>query len=173
LPSLFKSEAAIDSDMTVYETDVPGVGRKFELEVGGGARLVVLMHHDGRRELFHRPDPDADSQRIADLDGETARQLGAILTGAYFQPIELDRTQVPLGEAILEWVELDGDSAVVGQTLSGCDVRSQTGVSVIAIQRGDETLPNPDPDETLAVGDILVVLGTRAEQQALREFLEQ
>ncbi|WP_256296992.1 cation:proton antiporter regulatory subunit [Haloarchaeobius salinus] len=159
--------------MTVYETDVPGVGRKFELEVDDGARLVVLMHHDGRRELFHRPDPDADSQRIADMDGETARQLGAILTGAYFQPIELDRTQVPLGEAILEWVDIDEGAAVVGQTLSGCDVRNQTGVSVVAIQRGDETLPNPDPDETIAAGDILVVLGTREEQQALQEFVER
>ncbi|MFD1646443.1 cation:proton antiporter regulatory subunit [Haloarchaeobius litoreus] len=159
--------------MTVYETDVPGVGRKFELEVGEGARLVVLMHHDGRRELFHRPNPDADSQRIVDLDGETARQLGAILTGAYFQPIELDRTQVPLGEAILEWVEIGEGSSIVGQTLSGCDVRNQTGVSVIAIQRGDETVPNPDPDETIAADDILVVLGTREEQQALQEFVDQ
>lgn len=159
--------------MTVYETDVPGVGRKFELEVGGDARLVVLMHHDGRRELFHRPNPDADSQRIADLDGETARQLGAILSGAYFQPIELDRTQVPLGEAILEWVEIGADAAIVGQTLSGCDVRNQTGVSVIAIQRGDETLPNPDPDETITAGDILVVLGTREEQLALTEFVDR
>ncbi|WP_440989082.1 cation:proton antiporter regulatory subunit [Haloarchaeobius baliensis] len=159
--------------MTVYETDVPGVGRKFELEVGGGARLVVLMHHDGRRELFHRPSPDADSQRIADVDGETARQLGAILSGAYFQPIELDRTQVPLGEAILEWVEIGEDATIVGQTLSGCDVRNQTGVSVIAIQRGDETLPNPDPGETITAGDILVVLGTREEQQALQEFVDQ
>jgi TrkA domain protein len=159
--------------MTVYETEVPGVGRKFEVEVGDGARLVVLMHHDGRRELFHRPTPDADSQRIADIDGETARRLGAILSGVYFQPVELDRTQVPLGEAILEWVEIGEDAAIVGQTLSGCDVRNQTGVSVIAIQRGDETLPNPNPDETIARGDILVVLGTREEQQALQEFVEQ
>lgn len=159
--------------MTVYEADVPGVGRKFELELAGGARLVVLIHHDGRRELFHRPEPEADSERIADMDGETARQLGAILSGAYFQPVELDRTQVPLGEAILEWVDVEPAAPVAGRTLAESDVRGETGASIIAVQRGDETLPNPDPDETIEAGDILVVLGTRAEQRALREFVEQ
>jgi TrkA domain protein len=45
--------------MTVYETDVPGVGRKFEYELGGEDRLVVLIHHDGKREVFRRPSDDA------------------------------------------------------------------------------------------------------------------
>jgi len=159
--------------MTVYETDVPGVGRKFEVDVGDGARIVVVIHHSGRRELFFRPTEGADSERVATLTGEEARQVGAVLEGAYFQPIELDSQAVPLGDAIIEWVEIDEESPIVGQTLSGCDVRNQTGVSVIAIQRGDETVPNPDPDETITAGDILVVLGTRAEQLALQEFVDQ
>jgi CPA2 family monovalent cation:H+ antiporter-2 len=40
--------------MTVYEADVPGVGKRFELDVESGARAVVLLHHDGRveRDLY-------------------------------------------------------------------------------------------------------------------------
>ncbi|WP_435346148.1 cation:proton antiporter regulatory subunit [Haloarchaeobius sp. HRN-SO-5] len=157
--------------MTVYETDVPGVGRKFEVELDDDERLVVLIHHDGRRELFHRPKPEADSRRIADMDGSSARQLGAILAGAYFQPLELDQTQVPLGEAILEWVSIDETSPIAGQTLAESDVRNQTGVSVIAVQRDDETVPNPPPGFDIEADDVLVALGTREQQRALREFV--
>ncbi|WP_439027094.1 cation:proton antiporter regulatory subunit [Haloarchaeobius sp. DT45] len=157
--------------MTVYETDVPGVGRKFEVELDDGGRLVVLLHHDGRREVFHRSEPEADSTRIASLSGEQARQLGAILGGAYFQPVELPQPEVPLGDAIIEWVTIDEDSTLSGQTLEGCGVRAATGVSVIAVQRDDETIANPNPDFELRAGDILVALGTREEQQAFRSFV--
>ncbi|MCT9097456.1 cation:proton antiporter regulatory subunit [Haloarchaeobius sp. HME9146] len=159
--------------MTVYETDVPGVGRKFEVELDGGGRLVVLIHHDGRREMFHRTDPEADSTRIASLSGEQARQLGAILGGAYFQPVELQQPQVPLGDAIIEWVTVDEGSTLEGQTLESCGVRTATGASIMAIQRNDETVANPDPTFELRGGDILVAIGTREEQEKLRSFVHK
>ena len=70
--------------MTVYETEVPGVGKKFELELDGEERLVVLIHHNGKRELYLRPGENQDSQRLFNLSGKRARQLGSILEGAYF-----------------------------------------------------------------------------------------
>ena len=157
--------------MTVYETEVPGVGHKFELEIDSSRRLVVVIHHDGKREVYLRPDADADSQRLFGLTGKQARQLGSILEGAYFQPIEMDDIEVPLGEAIIEWVEIAEDSEIVGQTLRNAKIRERTGVSVIAIQRGEKTLANPKADTAIEPGDILVTLGTRAEQQAFDELL--
>jgi TrkA domain protein len=157
--------------VTVYETDVPGVGRKFELEVGGGQRLVVLLHHDGRRELFVRPDPDADSERVADLTGEEARKLGAVLGGAYFQPMELSSASVPLGDAIIEWVTVPDESPVAGETLAASNLREATGASVIAVQRGQDTIANPDADTRIESGDVLVALGTRDEHAELESFV--
>ena len=74
--------------MTVYETRAPGVGRKYEIDRGTD-RLVVLVRHDGERELYRRQG-DGDAEKLFDLDGATARRLGAILEGAFFQPVELD-----------------------------------------------------------------------------------
>jgi TrkA domain protein len=159
--------------MTVYETEVPGVGHKFELELDDdGERLVVLIHHDGKREVYRRPEPNADSEKLFGLSGQLARQLGSILEGAHFQPVEMDDVRVPVGEAIIEWFEVESDSKLVGQTLADADVRDQTGVSVIAIQRGDQTVSNPEPAETVAAGDILVTLGTRDEQNEFESFVE-
>jgi TrkA domain protein len=151
--------------MTVYETDVPGVGKKFELDVEGDARAVVLLHHDGRVEVFRRPSTDADSEKVFDLTQGEANRLGSILEGAYFEAVSTDELQVPLGDAFIEWVDIDEDSAVAGQTLVESDLRNVTGVSVLAVQRGEETIPNPDPEFRVEAGDILVTLGNR-EQQA-------
>ena len=156
--------------MTVYETDVPGVGRKFEVDVGGGARIVVVIHHSGRRELFFRPKEGADSERVATLTGEEARQLGAVLEGAYFEAVDVDELSVPLGDAIIEWVEVDEDSPLAGRTLGEAEVRRRCGVSILAIQRGEETIDNPTSDAEIQAGDVLVALGTRQEQQSFREL---
>lgn len=153
--------------MTVYESEIPGVGRKFELELDEGARLVVLLHHDGRREVFRRAGPEADSEKLVDLPARTARRLGAILQGATFETVDVEDLEVPLGEAIIEWVEVVADSTLVGNSLDDVHLRQETGVSVLAVQRGAETIPNPDPDVRLEAGDVLVALGTREEQAAL------
>ncbi len=147
--------------MTVYKADVPGVGRKFELDVGGGARAVVLLHHDGRVELFRRESPEADSGKVFDLDSTGANRLGSILEGAYFESVDTERLEVPLAGGIIEWVEIDVDSPVAGHTLAEADFRAESGVSVIAVQRGDETIPNPAGEFRIEPDDVLITLGTR------------
>ncbi|WP_227376332.1 cation:proton antiporter regulatory subunit [Haladaptatus halobius] len=157
--------------MTVYEADVPGVGKKFEIDLDDENRLIILIHHDGRREVYHRLGEDADSEKLFSLTGKQARQVGSILEGAYFQPVELDEVTVPLGDAIIEWTEIPSASDIVGKTLQSLNLRHRTGVSVIAIQRGEETVPNPNPEETIQTDDILVTIGTRDEQAVLSELV--
>lgn len=159
------------SDMTVYETDVPGVGKKFEVEIGGDERLVLLLHHDGKREVFRKADPNADAERLFTLSGDRARKVGAILQGAYFQPVETSEVEVPLGEAIIEWIDVEDDSSLVDQSLAEARIRERTGASIIAIQRDSETLPNPGPEEAVDAGDILVTLGTREELTELEALV--
>lgn len=156
--------------MTVYEADIPGVGKKFELELDDEERLVVVTHHDGKREVYFRPSEDADSQRLFGLTSTQARELGAILEGTYFQPVALDEIQVPLGESLIEWTKVEDESPLVGETLRKTNIRKQTGVSVIAVQRGEQTFANPDPDFAIEVGDIIVTLGTRDQHAEFKRL---
>ncbi|MDY6818980.1 MAG: TrkA C-terminal domain-containing protein [Halobacteriales archaeon] len=158
--------------MTIYESELPGVGRKFELELDGGARLVVIVHHDGRREVFHRPSPDADSEKLMDLSDRQAGELATVLQGAHFETVDVNALDVPLGGAIIEWIEVSDDASVVGQTLEEAAIRAESGVSVIAVQRDVETIANPDADFTIEAGDVLVTLGTREHQAVLETMLE-
>jgi TrkA domain protein len=159
--------------MKVYESEVPGVGQKFELELTGGKRVVAVLHHDGRCELFRRDGPDADGEKILDLNGEQANKLGSILEGAYFETVDTESLSVPLGEDIIEWIEVPRDSATDGSTLESSDIRNQTGATVIAVQRGDDTISNPEPEFELAGGDLLVAVGSREEHSALSALVRE
>jgi len=117
----------VRSDTTVYETDVPGVGRKFEYELDGEDRFVVFIHHDGKREVFRRPSADADGTKLFEFSDRQAREFGTLLEGAYFQPVDLDTVEVPLGEAIIEWIDLPEDSPVAGETLRDAEIPQARG----------------------------------------------
>ena len=158
--------------MTVFETDLPGVGKKFEMEIGGGNRLVTIIHHDGKREVYWQADPEADGERLFTLTDRQARTFGSILDGSQFQPVDMDEVEVPLGEAFIEWVDIDADSPLVGTSLEAADIRQQTGVSVIAIQRGEDTIANPEATNRIQEDDILVILGTREEQSSFDDLVD-
>ncbi|EMA42741.1 cation:proton antiporter regulatory subunit [Halococcus saccharolyticus] len=157
--------------MTVYETDLPGVGKKFEVELDGERRLVVVIHNTGRREVFVRPEPDADAEKLFDLSDRLARQVGTILEGAYFQPIRTDSIETVLSDdALIEWVNVGPESPFVGGTLAETRLREEIGVSVVAIQRGEETITNPGPDTEIGTDDTLVVLGSRDACRRLHDL---
>lgn len=157
--------------MTVYESDLPGVGKKHEVELDDGERLVVVTHNTGKREVFRRPDPDADSEKLFELSDDLARQVGTILEGAYFQPVQSETIETVLGDdTVLEWVTVEADAPLAGKTLAEGAVRRETGASVLAIQRDEETITNPDADTRIEAGDTLIVLGSR---ESCRAFLDR
>ncbi|MDQ2056134.1 TrkA C-terminal domain-containing protein [Halobellus sp. H-GB7] len=148
--------------MTVYESDLPGVGKKHEIDLPDGSQLVVVTHNEGRREVFLRPTPESDSEKLFELSDQLARQIGTILEGAYFQPVRSESIETLLGgDTLLEWVEVGADSPIVDRTLGDSNLRQETGASVVAIERADEVIPSPGGETTVRAGDTLVIVGTR------------
>jgi len=155
--------------MTVYESDLPGVGKKHEIEVGDDERLVIVTHNTGRREVFRRRSADSDAEMLFELSDGLARTVGTVLEGAYFQPVATDSIETVLGDdALIEWHEVPADSELAGETIEAADVRRRTGASIIAVEHGDEVTPNPDPGAGVGAGDTVVVIGSREEVAAFR-----
>ncbi|MFB6108607.1 MAG: cation:proton antiporter regulatory subunit [Haloplanus sp.] len=154
--------------MTVYESDLPGVGKKFEIDLDDGSRLVVITHNTGTREVYRRASAEADAEKLFELSDQLARTVGTVLEGAYFQPVRTANIETVLGDdTLIEWVTLADTSPVAGRTLGESDIRRETGASVIAIDRGGDAVANPGSDTRLEAGDTLVAFGTR---EAIRTF---
>jgi CPA2 family monovalent cation:H+ antiporter-2 len=59
-----------------------------------------------------------------------------------------------------------------GKSLQELDLRRTTGVTVIAVVRGEESLPNPAPEYVLRQNDNLVMMGSHAQIEAAFNYLE-
>lgn len=54
-------------------------------------------------------------------------------------------------------------STASGKTIKDLSLRNLTGVTIIAIKRGDDLIQNPSPDEIIRTGDIVVFIGNNEQ----------
>jgi CPA2 family monovalent cation:H+ antiporter-2 len=76
-----------------------------------------------------------------------------------------------LREAELETIEIPAGSTFVEQMLRDIPLRSQTGTSIVAIERAGQRLINPGPHEVLLPGDRVLLLGHADQLSGARDLL--
>lgn len=154
------------------ETRLPGVGTKYSLETGHGSRLAVIQHVDGLREIYvFRHSHDDEPSAVIQLEDDEARQLGAVLGGAYERPKIVEDLEMVLGELAIEWVPVPDRSPAIGKTLAECGFRAKTGITVIAILRQPEPVVGAQPTDVIERGDTLVCVGKLGQYPAFRRVL--
>src|SRR6185503_6613544 len=116
----------------LQETRLPGVGVKYALSLAAGGRLTLILHNDGKRELyFYRHRGDEEPTTVITLGDDEARQLGAVIAGAYDRPKIVEDLEMALGELQIEWIPVPETSPCIGKTLGELEFRKRTGVTVI------------------------------------------
>ena len=154
------------------ETRLPGVGVKYTLRTAQGGRLAVIQHIDGQREIyFYRREQDDEPTAVIELHDDEARQLGAIIGGAYERPKVVEELEMALGELHIEWIPVPDDSPAIGRTLAECGLRARTGVTVIAILREPEPVSGAQPEDVVQRGDTLVGVGKAGQFSLFRRML--
>ena len=157
------------------QTGLPGVGVKYSLRLAAGDRVAIILHNDGQREIYFYSQARDESEPTAviTLDDDEARQLGAVLGGAYERPKIVDDLEIALGELSIEWVPVPDDSPAIGKSLAECGFRAKTGVTIIAILREPEPVSGAQPDDVIERGDMLVAVGKAGQFAAFRKRLAQ
>jgi TrkA domain protein len=158
----------------VTETRLPGVGVKYSLGTAHGGRLAVIQHNDGMREIyFFRRRGDDEPSAVLQLEDDEARQLGAVIGGAYERPKIVEELEMVLGELAIEWVRVPDGSPAIGHTLADCGFRARTGITIIAILRDPEPISGAQPSDVVQTGDTLVTVGKLGQYREFRRLLAE
>ncbi|MGW0869128.1 cation:proton antiporter regulatory subunit [Streptomyces sp. NPDC002740] len=150
-------------------TPLPGIGVRYDLTTREQRRLSVVAHRDGARTLsaYQEDDPDACDLSVRLTSGEAAALVDAMLPD-HHSPSLLSTTELGL---VAERVELPGTSHWNGRLLGETRMRTETGVSIVAVLRRAEAIPSPKPDFRLTGGDTLILIGTREGVEAAAAIL--
>ena len=155
----------------VTETRLPGVGMRHEFTTVANERVAVLSHRTGRQEIavYDNADPDTCST-VLHLDGDDSRTLAELLGAS---PVSAAVSAVQRLEGVaIDWLRIRPGSAQVGSTIGEGQLRTRTGASVVALIRGDVTIPAPGPETVFEARDVVVAVGTPDGLRQLHALLD-
>ncbi|HEY0659078.1 MAG TPA: TrkA C-terminal domain-containing protein [Pyrinomonadaceae bacterium] len=158
---------------SISESNLPGIGRKFQVETISGDRLIIVIHDDGRRELYHydRKNLQRADSVLTLTDGE-ARQIAGIVGGLTYVPKSLPSAEVVLDDLVLEWFTIEPQAFCIGKTIRDLQARTVTGASIISIIEPNRVKrTNPEADTLLNNGATLILAGDRSNITALKRLL--
>lgn len=159
--------------MEIRESDLPGIGRKYQLETRKGDKLVVIIHDDGSQEIYHfdKDQPDEGISMVTLADDE-ARQIAGILGGMSYCPKALEAVEAPLEELVIEWYRLEPGSKCIDKSLGELALRQKAGANVIAVLETDHRKTiGPGSDYRLTSNSILIIVCERRYIKTVKEIL--
>lgn len=155
----------------IEETQLPGVGVRYEFLTEDGERVGVVHHRGGRREMFvcraERPDEVAMSVDLTDDEAHTLGEMMGVATVVE----KLNNLQQSIEGLAIDWLTVDPGTPYAGRTIGDARIRTRTGVSVVAVIRDTNPFPAPGPDFHVEAGDTLVVVGTTKGIEAVTDIL--
>ena len=147
-------------DVAVNRTPLPGIGLRLEFVTDDGRRVGVIHRQKGGLELFisHQDNPDLTAASVELTTGE-AVTLTELFGGSTFSH-ELSHLQQAAAGIAVDWLPIEADTLFVDHPLGDTQLRTRTGVSIVAVIRDGTAIPSPTPAFVFAASDVVVAVGT-------------
>jgi CPA2 family monovalent cation:H+ antiporter-2 len=121
-----------------------------------------------RQTLLHFDIPAAEIERLSD---EVRNELYQPFQNPHADALLVDRMRRARQALDVAWYDLAADAPLVGRSIRTSGIRQRTGLSIVAVLRGDTVISNPTPDLVLNDGDRLGIVGTAAQRRGFAEWL--
>ena len=195
-PNVLRHMKIEDAKVLVVAISDPFITRRaVQVAKGLNPQLHVVVRTRYLRELEELHQLGADD--VVPEEFETSIEIFSLVLHTYKLPQEfvmqkakqirregyalLRRSELPelshhlrggtLADAAVETFRIDDDSPAQGKTLAEIALRPRTGASVIAWTRAGVTQANPSENTRLTTGDIVVLIGSRAQIRQAMELL--
>ncbi len=144
---------------------------------------VIITTHDDDLNIYLtiycrrlRPDVQLISRATLERNVKTLYRAGANLVISYASLVSTTILNLLNPEKLL--VVSEGlnifrapvPPGIVERSLAAARIREKTGLSVVALRRGEESFINPDPATPLQGGDELILIGTAEGEQRFGEI---
>lgn len=127
-----------------------------------GADEVIPEEFETSVEIFTR----VLSKYLVPKD-EIEKLVGEVRSDGYGMFRSLTKKSAPfsdlklhLPDVEISTLRIEEKSPLVGKTLAQTELRKKYGVTVLAVRRNSQTVPNPDVDMQFHAGDVLFILGS-------------
>ncbi|AEH49698.1 cation:proton antiporter regulatory subunit [Parageobacillus thermoglucosidasius] len=160
--------------MNIREGELPGVGKKFEVFTKNKDKMVIIIHDNGRRDLYYfEQDNYEDYVANAVFDDTEARQIAAIIGGMTYKPKALENIEIVFDELVIEWFKVEQGAKAANQSIGQLNVRQSFDVNIIAIvKKNHQIIHTPGPENIIEEGDTLIVSGERTQvKNMVKELL--
>lgn len=149
------------------ESELPGVGVKYWLDLASQKRITIIRHDSGRFEIAFSANNLEIPEYFGELTEEEAIDIGSILAQKVHQRI-VEKMDVLIKNLIIEWFKVPSNFSQ--KSIGDIQIRKRTGVSVVAILRDRETIPGPGPQDNILPQDVLLIVGKRESIEAFKKI---
>jgi len=157
--------------MEFHQTQLPGVGIRYDFTTQAGEKLALVSRNSGRRDLMAYDQDDEDSANRLCSFTESESEAVAELLGAARITGAMAELQQRIDGLAIDWLTIAPGSTFEGRVLGDTQARSRTGTSIVAVVRKKAAFPAPTPAFPFEGGDVLVVVGTPGGIAQLSEIL--
>ncbi|MHC0036319.1 cation:proton antiporter regulatory subunit [Pseudoneobacillus sp. C159] len=149
--------------MIIREIELPGIGKKFEAITKNKEKFVVIIHDDGRRDLYHFEQGNYEEAiSSVTLDDTEARQMAAIIGGMAYAPKALETIEMAFDDLVIEWFKVEEGATAANQSIGQLNIRRSYEVNIVAIiKKNLKKIHTPGPETLLESGDTVIVSGQR------------
>jgi len=143
-------------NINVREQPLPGIGQRYEIELGAGRSFVVIAGRDGSRAIGVN-DSGGDELVTFTLTADQAVMIGALLLGARFA---IDTGGDPATDEIVvvETVAVTDDAPSIGRRPSALFAAHRDDAAVLGVIRDDTPqVVEDDADAPIAPGDRIAI----------------
>jgi TrkA domain protein len=83
----------------------------------------------------------------------------------------VEELEAVFASLLIDWVTLQDASPGAGKTIAELQIRRRSGVTIVAIVRGDQAITVPGPSEILRAGDRLIIIGRHQDSGRFHQLV--